>query len=92
MVNSKSGIGIGIDYLNKMEVELELRKFELELEMRTPHQYADTQAHIYAHRSWDPKWAFNQLNGLHSVGSAYNTVRPPPSVPVIYIEILLFRN
>ena len=39
-----------------------------------------------------PKGVFNQLNGLDTMGSAHNTVTPPYNMPVIYIEILLFRN
>jgi len=31
-------------------------------------------------------------HGLDTMGSAHNTVTPPHSLPVIYIEILLFRN
>jgi len=44
------------------------------------------------HRPWHPTWAFHQLNGLDTVGSTHNTVTPPHSIPLIYIQILLFRN
>jgi len=31
-------------------------------------------------------------NGLDTLGSTHKTVTPPHSIPVIYIEVLLFRN
>ena len=46
----------------------------------------------YAHWLGHSKWAFNQLkwSGNHDLHPP--TVTPPHSIPVIYIEILLFRN